>query len=172
MILSSVTVFLMLMLIDRTVNNTLYDYGLIFSLQWLYPYQIYLSIGMAFIFVNAVAAGLLETTYPREKDGAAGAEKTASTVEGPSSLQVTEQKMETTPKTPKTTPIEKQPQRIDCKFCHFENDPDSVFCEGCGKLLGNARPSPIVTHIYCRFCGTKNRSTAEYCKKCGQLTNR
>jgi len=66
MILSSITVLLMLVFIDRMVNGTLYNYGLQLSSQWTYPYQIYFDVGLAFIFVNAIAAGLLETTYPRE----------------------------------------------------------------------------------------------------------
>ncbi len=175
MVLSSITVFLMLVLIDRMVNGTLYNFGLTFNPQWSHPYQIYFYAGIGLIFLNAVAAGLLLTTYPRqkeqksEKDNPSKAEESTSTLGAPSPSQITEQKTETKLQTPKTAAL--KPSRVRCRYCDFENEPDSVFCEGCGKLLGNAKPSVPTTHVYCRYCGTKNRGTAEYCKKCGKPIN-
>ena len=55
-----------------------------------------------------------------------------------------------------------------CKFCGASNDPDAVYCQSCGKRLGdetvNIEPSSKLT---CSSCGTKNKAQASFCKRCG-----
>lgn len=168
----------MLVFIDRMVNGTLYNYGLQLNPQWTYPYQIYFDVGLAFIFVNAIAAGLLETTYPREggeepeRVSPSGRKETVVSIPKVSSPpQIKEEKKETKPQSSESGPLKNELSVAHCRYCDFENEPDSVFCEKCGKFLGNLRPSVLTTHLFCRACGAKNRVTAEYCKKCGQPLN-
>src|SRR6266702_1136287 len=49
-----------------------------------------------------------------------------------------------------------------CPQCHFENLPDSTFCDQCGARLETA----------CSNCGEPNRRDARFCKNCGRLIDR
>jgi ribosomal protein L40E len=55
-----------------------------------------------------------------------------------------------------------------CESCGSSNDPDAVYCQSCGKRLGeetiNTQPPLELT---CSSCGTKNQAHASFCKQCG-----
>jgi hypothetical protein len=73
-------------------------------------------------------------------------------------------------------PLEKNvSSAVYCRYCGFENDPDAVFCQKCGKSLSRKNKTfasttmePNPEFFFCGNCGTKNRATVKYCKKCGQ----
>ena len=62
---------------------------------------------------------------------------------------------------------------LACKFCGSNNDNDAVYCQSCGKKLGdetvNVEPSSELT---CSSCGAKNKAQAAFCKQCGAAIRR
>lgn len=48
-----------------------------------------------------------------------------------------------------------------CLYCDTVNAVGSVFCEECGKRLGEIPPG------YCTGCGWKNNPDMNFCGKCG-----
>jgi hypothetical protein len=67
------------------------------------------------------------------------------------------------PSEPATAPTSKKPEiagtrRRECPGCRASNEPDAVFCKGCG-----ARIEPKG----CPACATVNEGDASFCKKCG-----
>ena len=63
-------VFSMILLLNRLVNVTLYNYGLQFSVDWGYQYVIYLYVGTGLLLVSIILVGLgfVNVAYPAEKD--------------------------------------------------------------------------------------------------------
>ena len=51
-----------------------------------------------------------------------------------------------------------------CLYCGYENAPDAVFCENCGKPLAGSDQEPA---FFCPECGTENEADALYCEGCG-----
>lgn len=51
-------------LVDKLVNELLYDYGLVFSLNWAEPYWLMMRTSMAMIVIVIVVFTLLEILYP------------------------------------------------------------------------------------------------------------
>lgn len=54
-----------------------------------------------------------------------------------------------------------------CKSCGALNDSDAVYCEACGKKLGEEPASQPASELTCSQCGTKNKAGASFCKQCG-----
>lgn len=48
-----------------------------------------------------------------------------------------------------------------CLYCNAVNSVGSVFCEECGKKLGEIPPG------YCTGCGCQNNPEMNFCGKCG-----
>ncbi len=57
----------------------------------------------------------------------------------------------------------------DCVFCGFCNDADAVYCQSCGKKLGDeTADAGAAAEVACGSCGAKNRAKASFCKGCGK----
>jgi cbb3-type cytochrome oxidase subunit 1 len=54
--------------IDRLVNATLYDYGLVFSREWAEPYWIMLRMSLALVLVAIFVISVLELPHPAFED--------------------------------------------------------------------------------------------------------
>jgi|GEM_PF-1738303 hypothetical protein len=59
-----VSALILILQIDKLVNNTLYDYGLIFSNDWAQPYWLMLRLCLAFIVIAILLVTLVELPYP------------------------------------------------------------------------------------------------------------
>jgi len=122
----SVTAIIMIVLIDRLVNGTLYSYGLQFSSGWAFPYQVYFDVALALVIVNSFIVSLGFPYAERsEKKEAADLTSVLSSQLGT---------------TRESVPPKKGLSAIYCRYCGFENEPDAVFCEKCGKRI--AQPTP------------------------------
>jgi hypothetical protein len=60
-------------------------------------------------------------------------------------------------KSPPLDTPERVPRRR-CEACKTTNEPDAIFCKGCGARLAPKR---------CLGCATVNEPDASFCKKCG-----
>lgn len=57
-----------------------------------------------------------------------------------------------------------------CIYCGYENAPDALFCEQCGKPLADSGQEPS---FFCPECGTENKADSLFCEGCGaRLGNR
>ena len=175
------TVFAMILLINRLVNVTLYNYGLQFRVDWGYPYVIYLYVGMGLLLVSIVlvSLGFVNVYYPAGQDEEQEVnslwerrEERVSASEVFPLPQAREKKTKIQPQSSDSMPIVKQLLVVQCRYCGIENEPDAVFCEKCGEsMVTESEPFAEITDLFCGACGTKNRVSAVYCKKCGQLLN-
>ena len=179
------TVFALMLFIDSLVNGTLYHFGLQFSRNWAYWYQIYFDLEIALIVASIFLISALELLYLAEKGEEPDRisllgrrEVLVSTPEVSPLPQVTEEKTETSPRPSESVPLVKELSSVYCRYCGFENEPDAVFCQKCGKSMvtknkpfASTTQKPIPIHLFCGACGAKNRVAAEYCKKCGKPLN-
>ncbi len=178
-VLSSILVLVVLVLIDRTVNQTLYNFGLQLSSQWALPYQIYFDLGLALLIVNAVAASLLGLTFRFEKskrtenNSLQEGEESVLTPEALTVAQMPEENKEIKLQSSENVPLKKELSVVRyCRYCSSENEPDAVFCEKCGKnILAKNKNIALARLLFCRACGAKNKVSAVYCKNCGLLLN-
>jgi ribosomal protein L40E len=58
-----------------------------------------------------------------------------------------------------------------CKSCGASNDTDAVYCQSCGKKLGEETVNAPSSELTCSRCGTKNKAQASFCKQCGTPTS-
>ena len=140
MVLSSITVLMMLVFIDRMVNGTLYNYGLQFSSDWAFPYQIYFDLGITLVIVNAIITGLGFAYVGRDEKPTISSELKSealvSTLEVLPLPQAGEEKKEIKPQSSETGPPKYEISIVHhCRYCSFENKPGALFCENCGKNL-------------------------------------
>ncbi|MGA2385205.1 MAG: zinc ribbon domain-containing protein [Candidatus Bathyarchaeia archaeon] len=54
-----------------------------------------------------------------------------------------------------------------CEACGASNDIDAVYCQNCGKRLGEETVNVPSSELTCSRCGTKNKAQASFCKQCG-----
>jgi len=118
----SVTAIIMIVLVDRLVNGTLYSYGLQFSSGWAFPYQIYFDVALALVIINALIVSL----GFRYSEGSQKKEASDSTFEFSSQ-----------PQTQENAQLKKKLSAVYCRYCGHENEPDAVFCEKCGKRIAH-----------------------------------
>lgn len=59
-----VVALILLIQIDKLVNNTLYDYGLTFSTRWAEPYWTMLRSSLALIVIAIIILSVVELPYP------------------------------------------------------------------------------------------------------------
>ncbi len=59
-----VTALIWLFLLDKLVNELLYNYGLVFSLTWAEPYWLMMRTSMALIAIVVLTFCALEILYP------------------------------------------------------------------------------------------------------------
>lgn len=59
-----ITALISLFLLDKLVNELLYNYGLVFSLNWAGPYWLMMRTSMAMIVIVIVIFTILEILYP------------------------------------------------------------------------------------------------------------
>lgn len=59
-----ITALISLFLLDKLVNELLYNYGLVFSLNWAGPYWLMMRTSMAMIVIVVVIFTILEILYP------------------------------------------------------------------------------------------------------------
>jgi len=59
-----ISALISMFLVDKLVNELLYDYGLVFSLNWAEPYWLMMRTSMAMIVIVIVVFTLLEILYP------------------------------------------------------------------------------------------------------------
>jgi len=178
-VVSAIAVFAALVLIDRMVNGTLYSFGLHLSPQWAFPYQIYFDLGIALLVVNAVSASLLGLTNrfergkePEKSSTLGKGKELVSTPQISPAAKSTEEKTEIKSSSEKGLIEKTLPVLRYCRYCSFENEPDAVFCEKCGKnMVAKNRDFALTRRLFCRACGVKNKVSAVYCKSCGQLLN-
>ncbi len=176
-IVSAIAVFIALVLIDRMVNGTLYNFGLQLNSQWSFPYQVYFDVGIALLVVNAVTASLLGLAYRFEKGKEPGKNsmlrkggELVSTPEISTLAQLTEEKPEVRPSSENGLPKKESTVVRYCRYCSFENEADAVYCERCGKnMAAKNRDFALTRLLYCRACGARNKVSAVYCKNCGRL---
>ena len=118
--------------------------------------------------------------FPLEKDvSAEQSGASTSTLQGSPLPSGTEEKGMTGFWASQELPLEKKVSSpVYCRYCGFENEPDAVFCQKCGKSLSRKNKTLASTtkelnpeFLFCGNCGTKNRATVKYCKKCGQPLN-
>jgi hypothetical protein len=62
-----VTVLLLLSYVDRLVHGTLYNYGLVFSVEWAEPYWIMMRASMALIAIVFSILTILDLPHPSLK---------------------------------------------------------------------------------------------------------
>lgn len=54
-----------------------------------------------------------------------------------------------------------------CQSCGACNDADAVFCQNCGKRLGEEPANMPASELTCSRCGAGNVGQASFCKQCG-----
>jgi hypothetical protein len=54
----------LLLEIDKLVNSTLYNYGLVFSYDWAQPYWLMFRVSLVLIVVAIVLISVVELPYP------------------------------------------------------------------------------------------------------------
>jgi len=59
-----ISVLISLVFLDNLINEVLYDYGLVFSLNWAVPYWTIMRTSMALIVIVALIFSILELLYP------------------------------------------------------------------------------------------------------------
>jgi formate hydrogenlyase subunit 4 len=59
-----VSAIALLLQIDKLINGTLYDYGLVFSDDWAQPYWLMLRITLFLIVIVIVILSIIELPYP------------------------------------------------------------------------------------------------------------
>jgi hypothetical protein len=64
-----ISALILLFLLDKLVNEILYNYGLVFSLEWAEPYWNMMRASIALIVIVVLVLSILEVRYPllREK---------------------------------------------------------------------------------------------------------
>ena len=58
----------LLLQLDRLVNDTLYSYGLVFSYDWAAPYWMFFRITVVLIVIAIVLISLVELPHPAFED--------------------------------------------------------------------------------------------------------
>lgn len=59
-----IAVVVLLLEIDKLVNDTLYGYGLLFSYDWAQSYWLYFRLSLVFIVVAIILISVVELPYP------------------------------------------------------------------------------------------------------------
>lgn len=59
-----IAVVAVLLEIDKLINVTLYDYGLVFSNDWAQPYWLMFRATLALIIVAVIIISIIELPYP------------------------------------------------------------------------------------------------------------
>ena len=59
-----IIVVAVLLEIDKIINGTLYDYGLVFSNDWAQPYWLMFRATLALIVVAVIIISIIELPYP------------------------------------------------------------------------------------------------------------
>jgi len=59
-----IAVVILLLEIDKLVNSTLYNYGLVFSYDWAQSYWLVLRLILVFIVVAIILISVVELPYP------------------------------------------------------------------------------------------------------------
>jgi len=54
-----------------------------------------------------------------------------------------------------------------CKGCGACNDSNAVFCQSCGKKIGEEPTNVPASELTCSQCGARNWAQASFCKQCG-----
>jgi ribosomal protein L40E len=57
-----------------------------------------------------------------------------------------------------------------CRFCGSENKNDAVFCEKCGRQIGDPKSSLQPTRL-CANCGEELNAEDTWCRKCGTVVS-
>jgi hypothetical protein len=58
------TVLVLIVQIDRIVNGTLYEYGLVFSDNWAQPYWLMFRLSLVMIVAAILLISVVELPYP------------------------------------------------------------------------------------------------------------
>ena len=59
-----IAVVAVLLEIDKLINGTLYDYGLVFSNDWAQPYWLMFRATVALIVIAVIIISIIELPYP------------------------------------------------------------------------------------------------------------
>lgn len=59
-----IAVVILLLEIDKLVNSTLYNYGLVFNYDWAQSYWLVLRLILVFIVVAIILISVVELPYP------------------------------------------------------------------------------------------------------------